>query len=1388
MAADVEAALADAARRGTPRQVRAACALVRSTPGGDVDRRFGLGDVTPLHVAAWRGDARVVRALCDAGASLTARDGESGWSPLHRAFHHGNVRAAAALLARGASLHTPLDRLGRSPLDILTRALRRRFDDDALDRSRSHRPTDRSPTRAAASAAFAASASHESSSSRPCDLYSWGSGVNFQLGTGSTGEQPTPRRVDDVAVAVPTAGGSAGGADVPDDDRYDRYGGSGNGEPCGGVSCAAAGKFHTVCATADGAVYVWGHGRGGRLGVNVKAVYAGDEAVLAPARLAEFGVNTRFGGKSFGLRVVAVAAGKHHTLAATECGLAFSWGLSRDGCLGYLLGAEEEASAVSSSTRAVSSSTRAVSSSTRAVSSISGDERFSPTPRRIAGTLKGIRIVAVSAANRHSVVLTAAGDVYAFGSNARGQLGVALGSALDHSHSPKRVDLTGARSIADGGGRRCVGVACAKAHTVALTADGDAFQWGHGVPGGPRRVDVGSGLVHRDGGGSPGRGFVVHQGVTSRATPGRLVAVAAGATASLALTADGAVLAWRSDDKALRCSHVRGIPDQVVSVAAGKCRCAAVTASGDVYSWDVATEGSNEAAPFRVAGIKRVVSVCVGEKHSLALQRIARPPRETIPTLDDEDDDRYDDRYAAAGNSDDVDEVTASLEAMYSNAADDDWDAELNSEPNSEVCDSDSDDDGDGRRRARLRRRRCPSLKDLCVVQIAERVCDVRNATDLASFAAHLDAPSLRAYALRVAAANLDAALCEVGPEALVECDAFTTSALERCLKGRRGDGWSTFTGNRDAARGDANDDADDADADDRYDRYDGYDDSDDDERVFRERRDAAEFLARIRAASASDRADDCEPIESAAAATNKPRRGGRGRASNDDAGPAAPTPPDEASTAGRSGDASGPSWLSARVRGIGKTPMHREDPPPKPAQTRGAGTSRRSAEAAASRAARGALSLFLSGALEEGLRRGGGASNVDAAAAETAAERRTTPRTWNPAETVTTVTNISPADDDHDVNNIPNTPSTPVPVDRRRGLLDIQLAQERETAAEREKARGFAAAASRSVPAYGRNGRNNDPHAPSVSFSLGALIGAGPRSGYGGRGSAFVKSPQSPQSPVTSIPAAWGGVRSSSIESSRSRGDASHGSPPPPSLLDIQREEEARRTSRGEFATASASPPYQNAFGSPSPNFRQTFGGSSPASARSWYVPDSGRGVAVGLRALLAEEEDARLAAELAAAEAERAKVKVPRLDEEENAEKSKSRRSRAAKPGGRNQRRPTDGSKGGTKGDGEDEAGDDGEDEAGRHLRRAAAKKKAKASSSDESSAAGTGAVNGRRRGRVGGERSVGARMSGPAKAGPSPAGDATGNGTKPRESEPPQRGNGRGGRSRRRAPRQP
>jgi alpha-tubulin suppressor-like RCC1 family protein len=243
-------------------------------------------------------------------------------------------------------------------------------------------------------------------------------------------EQPTPRRVDDVAVAVPTAGDDTNTNDKNDANANtnDASHKRGTKEPCGGVVTASAGKFHSVCATADGAVYAWGHGRGGRLGLSIQSVFAGDEAVVRPTKLREFGNS---------LRAVSVAAGKHHTLVATRCGGVFAWGVSRDGCLGYLVGGEEGNNGTESTRWGQSGS------SPDRVSSTTSEDRFVPTPRRVGGALKGIRIVAVAASNRHSAVLSDAGDAYTFGSNAKGQLGISLGSTHQHTHQPRRVDLSG---------------------------------------------------------------------------------------------------------------------------------------------------------------------------------------------------------------------------------------------------------------------------------------------------------------------------------------------------------------------------------------------------------------------------------------------------------------------------------------------------------------------------------------------------------------------------------------------------------------------------------------------------------------------------------------------------------------------------------------------------------------------------------------------------------------------------------------------------------------------------------------------------------------------------------------------------------------------------------
>ena len=71
------------------------------------------------------------------------------------------------------------------------------------------------------------------------EVFSWGNGANYQLGTGAEGLQLTPARLDAL-----------------------------HGAP---VQALAAAKFHSVALAADGALYTWGFGRGGRLGARPAA-------------------------------------------------------------------------------------------------------------------------------------------------------------------------------------------------------------------------------------------------------------------------------------------------------------------------------------------------------------------------------------------------------------------------------------------------------------------------------------------------------------------------------------------------------------------------------------------------------------------------------------------------------------------------------------------------------------------------------------------------------------------------------------------------------------------------------------------------------------------------------------------------------------------------------------------------------------------------------------------------------------------------------------------------------------------------------------------------------------------------------------------------------------
>ena len=75
-------------------------------------------------------------------------------------------------------------------------------------------------------------------------VYSWGNGANYQLGTGATGLQAGPVRLDALRKEL--------------------------------VVQIAAAKFHSAAVTKDGRLFTWGFGRGGRLG----ECYDGSQASL----------------------------------------------------------------------------------------------------------------------------------------------------------------------------------------------------------------------------------------------------------------------------------------------------------------------------------------------------------------------------------------------------------------------------------------------------------------------------------------------------------------------------------------------------------------------------------------------------------------------------------------------------------------------------------------------------------------------------------------------------------------------------------------------------------------------------------------------------------------------------------------------------------------------------------------------------------------------------------------------------------------------------------------------------------------------------------------------------------------------------------------------------
>eukprot|EP00741_Cyanophora_paradoxa_P018855 tig00021098_g18201.t1 len=227
-----------------------------------------------------------------------------------------------------------------------------------------------------------------------------------------------------------------------------------------------------------------------------------------------------------------VACGAAHSAAFTVGGALFCWGWSKYGQLGT-----------------------------------AGDSQLAPVP---VPAMSKHRVVQVAAGAGHTVCLTDAGEVFAFGGNVCGQLGV---GSTEGTAAPVHVAaLSGAR-VAE--------IRCGVGHSVARTAAGEVFTWGKGNFG-----QLGHGSNQDQS--TPAR--------VAKLAGKRATGVATGGCHTVVLTDEGEVYTWglggcgqlghgSTKDDWLP-GLVKGLQGtRAVRVACGEEFTVAVSEAGELFTW-----------------------------------------------------------------------------------------------------------------------------------------------------------------------------------------------------------------------------------------------------------------------------------------------------------------------------------------------------------------------------------------------------------------------------------------------------------------------------------------------------------------------------------------------------------------------------------------------------------------------------------------------------------------------------------------------------------------------------------------------------------------------------------------------------------------------------------
>ena len=547
--------------------------------------------------------------------------------------------------------------------------------------------------------AISAGAGHARAIAENGDLYSWGQNGTGQLGLGNLAQQNTPQHVSAGGRKYRAIGGFHPSYAITEGGDLYSFGDNVHGRLGLGVTggtyntpqyvstgfnkynaVAGGGDGQTFAVTQDGDLFAWGNNSNGYLGLGhsnpgpnrptyvpiilsklglmqqqndllqqqINAMLVSKDAPLAIAAgggtsyaIAANGDLCSWGNASQGIlgtgstlhsttpkhvnsgnrKYKAVATGGYHTLAIAENGDLYSWGQNNWTQLGYY----------------------------------SSDPHYEERPVAVND---GRKYKAIAVGTGHSLAIAENGDLYAWGSDANGVLGVGSTGIV-----------TGPNHVNDGG-RKYKAIAASMHNSFAIAENGDLYAWGDDIWGqlgqtsnmgsssfpmhvasGSRKykaISAGTGYDHvlaiaengdlyAWGGGTWGQlglGNPSHYNSPQHVSAGsrKYKEISAGPEFSLAIAENGDLYSWGSNNNGqlglgntstgpLFPTHVSTGGLKYRSVAAGFGFCTAISENGDVYVWGQNTIGQLGLGTSGSGTSKTVPTINIGLKITVLLEK-----------------------------------------------------------------------------------------------------------------------------------------------------------------------------------------------------------------------------------------------------------------------------------------------------------------------------------------------------------------------------------------------------------------------------------------------------------------------------------------------------------------------------------------------------------------------------------------------------------------------------------------------------------------------------------------------------------------------------------------------------------------------------------------------